>query len=194
MSRRVLPVLILAASLGLALAGCGGPAADPEVTDIAPAPTETVTPPVEEPEPTVLPSSCDELGTAETRAATVDTLNLQGDGTGFVRPAPPTAELALGCDWFAGDTTGILILISTVPDFSAAAYAEATLPAEGWDCQVGDTGNFICSKVTPNSQFPVDTTEVVVARDDVWIYESYTNIDGNLLLSDVTTSLWGSVG
>lgn len=47
---------------------------------------------------------------------------------------------------------------------------------------------------TPTSQYPVDTTEVVIARDDVWIYESYSNIDGDLLLADVTASLWGTGG
>ena len=193
MPRRTIPVLLLTASLGLALAGCGGGTpASQETGIVSPPPTVIETPDGDG--PTTLPASCDELGTAATRAATVDTLTLQGDGVGFARPAPPSAQLALGCDWFAGDTTGILMLISSVPDRDGPEYAEATLPAEGWTCQVGDTGNFICSIVTPNSQFPVDTTEVVVTRDDVWIYTSYTNIDGDLLLSDVTASLWGTGG
>ncbi len=195
MTRRVLPGLLVAASLAVALAGCGSSPEPQETVSATPPESATTTPPAEPtPDPVVLPTSCDQLGTAATRAATVDTLTLQGDGVGFVRPAPPSAQLVLGCDWFAGDATGILILISTVPDDDTVAYAESTLPADGWTCTVGDTGNYICSKVTPNSQYPVDTTEVVIARDDVWIYESYSNIDGDLLLADITASLWGTGG
>lgn len=192
MSRRALPALVLAAALGLTLAGCDLTGPEPEETGTT-APTEAPSEePTPEPEPVVLPTSCDEIGTPETRAATVDQMTLQGDGVGFVRPAPPSATLALGCDWIAGDTTGILLLISSVPDGTAVSYAESTLPADGYACTVGDTGNYVCSKTTPVQGFPADQVEVVIARDDVWIYQSAVNIDGDPLIGDLAVSLWGT--
>ena len=195
MPRPAAPILA-AIVLALALTGCapdgpstpsGSASASPSASSSPSASPE----PSEEPEPTpaALPSDCDEIGSAETRAATVDGLALQGDGTGFVRPAPTSAELVLGCDWFAGDATGILLLINRVDADEAAAFA-ATLPAQGFTCVTGDAGNPVCQKTTPNSEFPVDTVETILSREDVWIYMSTSNVDGDPLLSDLNASIW----
>lgn len=114
---------------------------------------------------------------------------LQGDGTGFVRPAPPSADLVLGCDWFAGDASGVLLLISRVDPDDAAEFA-ATLPAEGYACTTGDAGNPVCQLVTPNPDYPVDTVETILSREDVWVYLSASNVDGDLLLSDLNAAIW----
>ena len=186
--------LSITAALVLALTACGPD--DPEAATTTPAatpsasvsatPSETPTP---TPTPVALPSDCADVGTAASRAATVDELNLQGDGTGFVRPAPASAELVLGCDWFAGDATGVLLLVYRVDAAEAAEYV-TTLPAEGYECTTGDAGNPVCQKTTPNSEYPVDTVETILSREDVWIYMSATNVDGDLLLSDLNASIW----
>lgn len=190
MNRRT-PTLILAAAAALVLAGCapsGVPTPSP--TSAAPAPSQTATP-TPTPTPTaqaMLPTDCGQVGTAATRAATVDQLNLQGDGTGFVRPAPDGATLALGCDWFAGDATGVLLLISTVDAAAAASYLPS-LPGLGYACAPSEGGQ-TCTMTTPNSQYPIDSLETIVSRGDVWIYMSTSNIDGATLLSDLESSIW----
>ncbi len=103
---------------------------------------------------------------------------------------PAGATLELGCDWFAGDTTGVLLLISRV-DPQAATDFIPTLEAEGYTCTTGDAGNPVCQMTTPNSEYPVDTVETIVSREDVWIYMSATNVDGDLLLSDLNQQIWG---
>lgn len=187
--------LIAVATIAIALAGCapGTPAATPNPSGTpdsgsseTPSATPTQTPTAA---PAALPGDCGEIGSAETRAATVDDLTLQGDGTGFVRPAPASAELVLGCDWFAGDATGVLLLISRV-DAEEATDLVATLPDDGYTCTTGDAGNPVCQKTTPNSEYPVDTVETILSREDVWIYMSATNVDGDALLSDLNASIW----
>lgn len=177
-----------------ALASCANaaPSADPTTAPptMTPVPSVTVAPiPTESTPPLALPTDCAQVGSAATRAATVDQLTLQGDGTGFVRPAPPEAALVLGCDWFAGDATGYLLLLSTTDPASADAYI-ATLPAEGWTCGArGDAGR-LCTMTTPNAQYPVDTVETVFTEGDVWIYQSASNTDGEALLTDLLTSIF----
>ena len=36
-----------------------------------------------------------------------------------------------------------------------------------------------------------DTEEMIVARDDVWIYMSTSNRNGRAFLSDIATQIWG---
>lgn len=196
MHRWTAATLTLAATLALALTGCAPDDPGPAKTTPASSPTASATPsatasptPTPTPTPVALPEDCAQVGTAESRAATVDDLNLQGDGTGFVRPAPASAELVVGCDWFAGDATGVLLLVYRVDPAEAAEYV-TTLPAEGYECTTGDAGNPVCQMTTPNSQYPVDTVETILSREDVWIYMSATNVDGDLLLSDLNASIW----
>lgn len=192
---RTLPVIVLAALVATALAGCGGGATTPSAS-----PTATVTPtasstpaPTPDPEPTQttapanLPTDCNSLGTEAVRQEAIGDLTLQSDGTGFVRPVPDGATLALGCDWIVGDSTGMLLLISTAPADAVTAAADS-LPGEGWTCGVSDDfGATYCylEGATP------DTEEQVVARDDVWIYMSTSNRNGRAFLSDIATQIWG---
>lgn len=195
MPRTAAPILA-AAILALALTGCD-PDGPPTPSSSASASESAASSPSSSPTPTEaagpalanLPSDCAAIGSADTRAATVDGLTLQGDGTGFVRPAPASAQLVLGCDWFTGDATGVLLLINRVDADEAAAFA-ATLPSQGFNCTTGDAGNPVCQKTTPNSQFPVDTVETILSREDVWIYMSTSNVEGDPLLSDLNASIW----
>lgn len=115
-------------------------------------------------------------------------MTLQSDGEGFVRPAPDGATLALGCDWIVGDATGVLLLISTaMPD--AVSAAVATLPEQGYTCQVSDDfGADFC--VLPGEG--TDAEEMIVAREGVWIYMSTVNRNGRALLSEIVQSVFGS--
>lgn len=183
---------IAGAVLALALlAGCA-----PE-----PAPTPTSTPtassepsaspsesPSESPTATAtIPTDCNELGSEASRLEMVGDMTLQSDGQGFERPAPEGATLVLGCDWIVGDATGLLLLISTAtPD--AVAAAVATLPDQGYSCQVADDfGAQFCE--LPGSG--PDTEEFVVARDDVWIYYAPVNRNGRAFLSDIASQIFG---
>jgi hypothetical protein len=201
MSRtRTLSTVVFAAVLAAALSGCGGGSGGPSASPSSPSPTKTATPtptPTPTPEPTEtvapanLPTDCSTLGTPESRAVTIDGLNFQGgDYSQFVRPAPANATLALGCDWFIGDATGMLILISTA-DAADVAAAAAALPAEGYTCTTDDFGAPVCQLVTPNSQYPVDGVETIVAREGVWVYMQTSNLDGTPLLSDIVDGIFG---
>ena len=178
----------------LLLAGCA-PTPEPSSTPTSEA-TQNDTPstePTQEPQSFVanVPTDCAAVGTAESRADSVDQLNLQGDGADFVRPVPEGSTLLLGCDWFAGDSQGVLLLISEVDPAAAEAYV-ATLPGEGYTCVTGDAGNPVCQMVTPNSQYPVDTVETITSREDIWIYSSVTNVDAEMLLGDLNLQIWGN--
>ena len=178
----------------LVLVGCA-PTPEPSTTPSSEV-TQNDTPssePTQEPQSFVgnVPADCAAVGTAESRADSVAQLNLQGDGVGFVRPAPEGATLLLGCDWFAGDTSGVLLLISEVDPAAAEAYV-ATLPDQGYTCVTGDAGNPVCQMVTPNSQYPVDTVETITSREDIWIYSSVTNVDAERLLGDLNLQIWGN--
>lgn len=119
----------------LVLVGCA-PTPEPSTTPSSEV-TQNDTPssePTHEPQSFVgnVPADCAAVGTAESRADSVDQLNLQGDGVGFVRPAPEGATLILGCDWFAGDTSGVLLLISEVdPAAAEASVSDTAAEPEG---------------------------------------------------------------
>lgn len=190
---RILPVVVFAAMLSAALAGCGGGNAEPSSSSTAtasasstptaatsPTPTETVT-------PVTLPAECTQLGTAESREEAVGDMTLQSDGECFVRPAPQNATLVLGCDWIVGDATGMLLLISTASP-GEVSDAVMTLPDLGYTCQVSDDfGAEFCE--LPGGA--PDTEEMIVAREDVWIYLSTANRNGRAFLSDIAQQIWG---
>jgi hypothetical protein len=192
---RALPAIVLAALVTTALAGCGGGSTTPTASPTTTAtPTATSTPtPTPEPAPTEttapanLPTDCNSLGTEPVRQEAIGDLTLQSDGTGFVRPVPDGATLALGCDWIVGDSTGMLLLISTAPSDAVTAAADS-MPGEGWTCGVSD--DFGASFCSLEGSAP-DTEEMIVARDDVWIYMSTSNRNGRAFLSDIATQVWG---
>jgi hypothetical protein len=193
---RTLSTIVFAALLTAALAGCGGGTPGPSASPITtPSPSETPTPTPTQtatatPAPITLPTDCAQLGTPESRAEVLDGLDFQGgDYSQFVRPAPANATVALGCDWFVGDSTGLLILISTAPQADVASAA-AALTADGYTCTNGP-GAPVCRKTTPNSQYPVDTVETVIAPEGVWVYMQTSNLDGTPLLQDVIDGIFG---
>lgn len=193
-ARMSIAVGLVAAAL--ALAGCGGGSTSPSAS---PAPQVSTIPP-ETPKPTPspvetnlpqsdpqIPTDCQTLASPETRAAAIGDLTLQSNGEGFVRPVPEGATLRLGCDWFTGDTTGILLLISTAaPEAVTAALGQ--LPAQGYTCQAAeDFGAQYC-------QLPgtgPDTEETITARDGVWIYMSTSNRNGRAFLSEIVSGIFG---
>ena len=46
--------------------------------------------------------------------------------------------------------------------------------------------------VTPSSEYPVDTVETITSREDIWIYSSSTNLDADMLLSDLNQQIWAN--
>lgn len=193
---RALPIVVLAALAATVLSGCGGGSGEPTPSPTAsrsatatPTPTPTPEPvPTETTAPAVtLPTDCNSLGTEAVRQEAVGDMTLQSDGVGFVRPAPANAQLALGCSWIVGDTTGMLLLISTAaPDDVTAALA--TLPGLGYSCAAADDfGAEYCQ--LPGAS--ADSEDVVVARDGVWIYLETANRSGRAFLSDIATQIWG---
>jgi ABC-type transport system substrate-binding protein len=192
---RSFTTVVLAAILAVALAGCGGGTAGPSAsptTTASPTQTPTATP---EPDPTPtdtiapanLPTDCGTLATPDVWNEAVGDLTLQSDGEGFTRPAPENATLALGCDWIVGDSTGILLLISTAAPADVAA-AVTTLPGLGYSCAVSD--DFGADFCQLDGGAP-DTEEMIVARDGVWIYMQTSNRNGRALLSGIATQIWG---
>lgn len=191
---RVLSTVVLATVLAAALAGCGGGTAGPSAspTTASPSPTSTPTPTPTPTEtatvaPANLPTDCSTLATPDVRNEAIGDLTLQGDGVGFVRPVPANATLVLGCDWIVGDTTGMLLLISTAPPADVAT-AVTTLPGLGYSCGVSD--DFGADYCELDGGAP-DTEEMIVARDGVWIYLSTSNRNGRAFLSDIATGIWG---
>lgn len=192
---RALSTVVIAAVLAVALSACaggsGGPTASPTATPSSsstptatPDPTPTETPTLA---PANLPTDCGTLATPDVWNEAVGDLTLQGDGEGFTRPSPENATLVLGCDWIVGDTTGILLLISTAaPDDVAAAVT--TLPGLGYTCSVSD--DFGADYCELDGGAP-DTEELIVARDGVWIYMQTSNRNGRALLSGIATQIWG---
>ncbi|NLP85684.1 hypothetical protein HF576_17745 [Microbacterium sp. CFH 90308] len=176
-----------------ALSGCASetpPGGEPSASVSTPKPEQSVaepTPTGDQPAPANLPTDCLALGAAETREETVGDMTLQSNGEGFVRPAPEGATLALGCDWIVGDATGLLLLISTA-SADAVTQALTTLPAEGYTCQPAeDFGAQFCDLPGEGA----DTEEMIVARDDVWIYMSTANRNGRAFLSDIVQGIFG---
>ena len=193
LSTRLLPALVLVAVASAALAGCAGagaPVASPTVTKTS-TPTKTPTPtPTSTPTPTQvvspIPTDCAALGTETSRQAATGDLTLQGDGTGFVRPAPEGATLALGCDWILDEVAGVLVLISTAsPD--AVTAGVGGLPDQGYTCTVSDDyGATFCQLQGDNS----DSEEIIVARGGIWLYLSTVNRNGRAFLTDIATQIW----
>lgn len=182
---------------GVLLLAAGLSACAPETTNGEP-PTPTATAPSVTLETTPghavtstanLPSGCDDIASPDTEATVLHGLTLQGDGVGFERPAPPSAELALGCDWIEGEGRGILLLVSIVDPAEAASYA-ATLPGEGYTCTTGDAGNPVCSMTVATTQPPNSVlVETIVSHGDVWIFQEAVNVDADPLLSDLVSKL-----
>lgn len=194
--RTTLSAAALAGSLLLAIgmAGCAPEATAPDPTtptaSAPPSPTQTPTPtPTEAPTGASIPQSCADVGSPQTREATVDQMVLQSDGTDFVRPAPPSAQLALGCDWIQGEASGVLLLISTTDADDTDDYV-SNLPSEGWDCSATEVDTPICTMSTPNAQYGFTTEETILTQDDVWIYLAASNVDGQTLLSDLRTQIF----
>ena len=192
-STRFVSIAVGAIVAVAALSGCASetPSGDePSASASAPQPEQSAaepTPTDDEVVTATFPTDCLALGTAETREETVGDMTLQGDGEGFVRPAPDGATLELGCDWIVGDATGVLLLISSAsPD--AVTQALTTLPAEGYTCQPAeDFGAQFCDLPGDGA----DTEEMIVARDDVWIYMSTANRNGRAFLSDIVQGIFG---
>ncbi|WP_168627547.1 hypothetical protein [Cryobacterium sp. BB307] len=173
------------------LAGCTGDDSAPASSPTSSASTSAAPTPSPTASPVTLPTDCASLGTDETRTAVLAGLNFHGgDYTQFVRPAPDSARLVLGCDWFAGDATGLLVLISTASPADVAAAA-AGLTADGFTCASSDSGAQRCELVTPHSQYPVDVKETIVARDGVWVYMESSNLDGTPLLDEIVQGIFG---
>ena len=206
---RALRAVALSVALAGVLAGCGGGiggGTTPTVTvwaspTLTPSPTTPApaTPPASTPKPTAsatasapakpvtLPTTCSALGSKADRQKAVGDLTLQSNGVGFVRPVPAKAKLALGCDWIVGDTTGMLLLLSTAAPANVTAEVKK-LPARGYTCSFSDDfGADFCQKKGSGP----NTEEMIVARDGVWLYLSTSNRNGRAFLSSIATQLWG---
>jgi hypothetical protein len=192
MSRaRIAALAVPLAVLALVLTACNpGGSPDSATDEPSPAATETVEPTEEPAGPTfTLPADC----TAIASAATLSTVFGQIDSrppNGLTRPAPASAAKTLECSWFTGDTTGGDIIYYAAPAADSQAYL-SVMQANGFTCAAALEGTR-CDKTTPNSQFPVDTVETTVTRDDVWIYISMTNVDAAALLPDMVATAWAA--
>lgn len=177
------------------LAGCVPEQATPVASETS-MPTITVATPTPTPTPTAsetsasvaarIPASCDDLGTASSRAETVGNLTAQ-HADGFVRPAPPNATTSLSCNWIQEEAAAVLLIVSTA---SAADVSEglAGLASEGYQCQPAqDFGAQYCSR--PGDA--ADSEDVIVARDDVWIYLETVNVNARAWLSDIAAQIYG---
>lgn len=175
----------------------GGCAAEGGETTPTAAASPSATPP-SDPEPTaepdppassaVLPTECGLLASEPTRAETVGDMTLQSDGADFVRPAPEGSSLALGCDWIVGEASGVLLLIRTADDAAVTAGLEA-LTADGWECRPAeDFGAQFCQAAGGTTE----TEEVIVAREDVWIYLSSVNRNARAFLSEIVADIFPS--
>ncbi|MCL2455027.1 MAG: hypothetical protein FWD18_06975 [Micrococcales bacterium] len=154
-----------------------------------------------------LPTDCRTLGSATTRAETVDRvelIDLRGDEWEdygeHLRPAPEGATLVLRCDWFAGDVTGMDLRISTAtPD--AVTAAVRGLSSQGYTCEPSrDFAGTLCEQPGEVSyeEYRASALELVAARDGVWVYMSTSNMDGRddgrgirALLSEIVNDIFG---
>lgn len=212
---RALRAVACSVALVGVLAGCGGGAGGttaPTVTvwaspTLTPSPTTSAptTPPAATPKPTAtasasatatapapakpvtLPTKCSALGSKAERQKAVGDMTLQSNGVGFVRPVPAKAKLALGCDWIVGDSTGMLLLLSTAAPANVSAEVKK-MPARGYTCSVSDDfGADFCQKKGSGP----NTEEMIVAREGIWLYLSTSNRSGRAFLSSIATQLWG---
>jgi len=158
----------------------------PSTSSAAPTPSSTPTTPGPTTPPASLPASCDDLGTTATREQTVGALVAQHND-GFVRPAPTGATTALSCNWIQEESAAVLLIISTAADADVTAGV-ADLGAQGYQCQAAeDFGAQYC--VMPGDD--IDTEDVVVARDGVWIYLETVNVDARAWLSEIASQIFG---
>lgn len=192
-SRGVVAGAILMAIVGLA--GC----VPDEVTPVAsstPTPSVTVVTPSETPRPSAtatsasaaanIPASCGDLGTATSRDETVGALSAQ-HADGFVRPAPTNATTVLSCNWIQEEAAAVLLIVSTASDADVAQGLES-LASEGYQCQAAqDFGVQYCTRPSDT----VTNEDVVVARDDVWVYLETVNVNARGWLSDITAQIFG---
>lgn len=189
---------VVAAVIAIAgLAGCVPEPATPVATETAtptvtvatPTPAATPTPTASETSTSVaarVPASCDELGTASSRAETVGGLTAQ-HADGFVRPSPPNATTKLSCNWIQEEAAAVLLIVSTA---SPADVNDGLgqLASEGYQCQAAqDFGAQYCMR--PGDA--ASSEDVVVARDDVWIYLETVNVNARAWLSDIAAQIFG---
>ncbi|MBN9213059.1 MAG: hypothetical protein J0I95_16305, partial [Microbacterium sp.] len=178
-----------------ALAGCVPEQATPVASEFA-TPTVTVATPTPTPTPTPsetpasaaanIPASCDDLGTASSRAETVGGLTAQ-HADGFVRPSPPNATTKLSCNWIQEEAAAVLIIVSTATDADVSTGLQQ-LASEGYQCQAAqDFGAQYCMR--PGDA--ATSEDVVVARDDVWIYLETVNVNARAWLSDIAAQIYG---
>lgn len=190
--------IVVAGAVMVAVAGLAGCVPD-EVTPVASptsTPSVTVVTPSETPTPSEpetaasvasrIPASCDDLGTSMSRDETVGALTAQ-HADGFVRPAPADATTVLSCNWIQEEAAAVLLIVSTASDADVAQGLES-LASDGYQCQPAqDFGVQYCTR-------PSDTVtdeDVVVARDDVWIYLETVNVNARGWLSDITAQIFG---
>ena len=192
----------------LALAGCsslipaGGSSTPPTSSSEAGASASPETPvptitqkqtsepvsPIETHKPTGLPSTCDELGTDTSRAATVDTLEHFPDV-----PVPTIiqgADVLVSCSWFAGDVTGVDIVIATVQEHDAVAVLDDAA-AQGFTC-AGEDGYTLCrldeQATYADNSYPV--TSFYLYGSGVWLESVGSNVDVTTWIDDIATSIW----
>ncbi|MDI9892682.1 MULTISPECIES: hypothetical protein [unclassified Microbacterium] len=194
--RRWRSVAAVAALVAIAsLAGCVPEQATPVASETA-TPTVTVATPSPTPTPTAsetppsaaanIPASCDDLGTASSRAETVGNLTAQ-HADGFVRPSPPNATTKLSCNWIQEEAAAVLIIVSTASDADVSTGLQQ-LASEGYQCQAAqDFGAQYCMR--PGDA--ATSEDVVVARDDVWIYLETVNVNARAWLSDIAAQIYG---
>lgn len=196
--RRWRSTAVVAAMIAIAgLVGCTPEAATPVATETA-MPTVTVATPTPTPTPTPsasetsasaaanIPASCDDLGTASSRDETVGGLTAQ-HADGFVRPAPPNATTVLSCNWIQEEAAAVLLLVSTASDADVSQGLQQ-VASEGYQCQdAQDFGAQYCSR--PGDA--ATSEDVIVARDDVWIYLETVNVNARAWLSDIAAQIYG---
>lgn len=194
--RRWRSAAAVAALLAIAgLAGCVPEQATPVASATA-TPTVTVATPSPTPTPTAsetpasvaanIPASCDDLGTASSRDETVGNLTAQ-HAEGFLRPSPPNATTKLSCNWIQEEAAAVLIIISTASDADVSTGLQQ-LASDGYQCQAAqDFGAQYCMR--PGDA--ATSEDVVVARDDVWIYLETVNVNARAWLSDIAAQIYG---
>jgi len=177
--------LVASVALVALLAGCE-PAGDGGSPANTAGPTSEVTP-VEEPstppvEPT-WPTDCKSLGAPGTRAEYFDDDRAQP--VEAEAPAFPGATLKLQCSWHAGDVSGLSVVIAagTPADVTAAVDA---LADDGYTCR-DDRGGRLCTKseeteaqIDVGFSVMIEITDIVFARDGVWVNTSTSNIPDGL--------------
>jgi len=208
-------VAVLAATL--LLTGCtGGSGATPSTTPTT-APTASPTPMPDAggdttptPTPTAapvasIPTECTDIVDAQTYAATFGDTPLNpvefGDGWGAVTPTTPAdgatgyevakAVAELRCLWRdpRADVSGIGVDVGRVTADQADGIVRWA-GSEGYTCGPLHEGTS-CQLVTPDPQYPVETTNTLFVRDGVVVVVNQTNVPTDDLLGAISTRLWG---